>query len=515
MKKIVTLAVVLGLLLVVAPWGIGRLAEQRVNAGLDQLVQEAPYLKIVERKWTPGWFRSEQQVTFEAFGDWTRVFNDAKALSEAVNAPAEGAEAEAENLPVENSETPAQVAGDVEAPAEAAPPTEEVAPSDDAAPMTPLRITVRNEILHGPMLWPASLGIARVNSKLVLSEEIRAKLVEIFGTDEPVRISTRVAFFGGATTSFTGEGRNIQFKDEPGTLAYDAFRFDVSYSKNFDSLGVDGDWPKFEVNGKDGEHFRMKGMSLAGKSKRVLGELYDSDFRFVIDEMNFRDKEQSEFAISNTHYEVSSSLEDDFMDVGAKLGSGAVKSAQLQELQLDLKEVHYDFTLRRLHAATLDKMVTAVKASYTEPVVDASVLNAVLTAPLKEYGMELLKHDPELSIDRIGIVTADGDATLKGLIRLKGATAQDFETAALALIPKIEADITIEVAQKLIEKIPNGNTGAGVAVDQGYARREGEKLVSHIEFKAGELKINGKAQGIPGLGGPPPGAMGPEMAPGE
>ena len=51
---------------------------------------------------------------------------------------------------------------------------------------------MRNEILHGPVLWPASVGIARVNSKLVLNDEIRAKLTEIFGTDEPVRISTRV-----------------------------------------------------------------------------------------------------------------------------------------------------------------------------------------------------------------------------------------------------------------------------------------------------------------------------------
>jgi uncharacterized protein YdgA (DUF945 family) len=41
-------------------------------------------------------------------------------------------------------------------------------------------------------------------------------------------------------------------------------------------------------------------------------------------------------------------------------------------------------------------------------------------------------------------------------------------------------------------------------VDGGYAKREGDKLVSHIEFKQGQLKINGKAQALPGMGGPPP-----------
>jgi hypothetical protein len=79
---------------------------------------------------------------------------------------------------------------------------------------------------------------------------------------------------------------------------------------------------------------------------------------------------------------------------------------------------------------------------------------------------------------------------------------------SMALIGKIEADIHIEVAQKLIEKLPSGATTAGAAIDGGYAKREGDKLVSHIEFKAGQLTVNGKAQGIPGIGGPPGAAAG-------
>ena len=66
MKKIVVVVVVLVLaLLLVAPWGVGKVAEKRLNAGLDKLVEQAPYLKVVERKWTGGWFKSEQVVTFE------------------------------------------------------------------------------------------------------------------------------------------------------------------------------------------------------------------------------------------------------------------------------------------------------------------------------------------------------------------------------------------------------------------------------------------------------------------
>ena len=78
MKKIIAaVVVVLLLLLVVAPWGVGQLAEKRIDAGLAQLQQQAPYITVVESKWTRGWFRSEQEVTFELFSSMLRGVNQA------------------------------------------------------------------------------------------------------------------------------------------------------------------------------------------------------------------------------------------------------------------------------------------------------------------------------------------------------------------------------------------------------------------------------------------------------
>ena len=83
MKKIVVVVAVLVLALIVAPWGVGKVAEKRLNAGLDKLVEQAPYLKVVDRKWTGGWFKSEQIVTFEAFSSWIDAMNP-KAIEEAM-----------------------------------------------------------------------------------------------------------------------------------------------------------------------------------------------------------------------------------------------------------------------------------------------------------------------------------------------------------------------------------------------------------------------------------------------
>src|SRR3954471_4982751 len=139
MKKIVVAVVLLLLVLVVAPWGVGRGAEKRVNDGLDQLVKEAPYLSITERKWTGGWFRSEQEVTFEVLGPWTRALNATNILDKIEKG---GAATQPES-------TPEAVAAEAEAAAAAAAaPADTPAPANDAEkPMIPpMKFTVRKEI---------------------------------------------------------------------------------------------------------------------------------------------------------------------------------------------------------------------------------------------------------------------------------------------------------------------------------------------------------------------------------
>jgi uncharacterized protein YdgA (DUF945 family) len=507
MKKIVTLVVVLLVLLVAAPWAIGRLAEKRVNDGLDKLVQEAPYLTIVERKWTGGWFRSEQEVTFEVFGAWIDAMNPKKVM--------EAAKAE---LPVESAETPVTAEDELAQrklsalPGEAAPEVEAAAPPaplptpepDVAKPAERIRFTLRNEILHGPVLWPASLGLARVNTRLVLSDQVRQELVKFFGTDEPVRVSHRVGFFGGGSTRLFGDGRTVNL-NEGGVLEYDDFEVEVDYSGNFDDVDMDGSWAKLEFTEKaKGERLEVRGMSLDGDSERIVGDLYDSDFEFEIDQVLFVGADKMETTVDDVHYNVDTSHKDGFLDLSARFGSGRIRNPAFEELQLDLRQVNYDFTARHLHIETLQKLIETIKAAYASPMNSVGDLDAAVMAPMKQHGVALLKYDPEFVIDRIGILTAEGEAVIKGVVRLQGLTEADLALLEMGrVIDKVVADLTIEVAQPLLEKIPNGATGAGLAVDQGFAKRDGDKLVSRIEFKNGELQVNGKPLPIPGLGGPP------------
>lgn len=504
MKKLGIIVVVLAAVLLVAPFGIGKVAEKRLNSDLDKFIEQVPYFKISERTWSGGWFKSTQTVTFELSDAFGKLMKDKAAPVAAADEDAEAAAA----MDAEGTEMAAGSDAAVESSGEAAATAAvDAAAAAMATAADAVRFTVRNDVLHGPILGGAGFGLARVDTHIELSPEVRKQIEEVFGKEDPaLQMRTRVGFFGGGTTTFKSQGRKLNIKDKDVDFTYDTFKMSVGFSRNADSYDIDGSLPKVEVNDRgDGTHFTLTDLTLGGDGKRVLEELYDGEFALKIKEMEVKGKGGSEeLLLQDVHYIVNQETKGDYTDIAAKFGSGTVKSDEFKKVDLDVKEIHYDVSFRHLHAPTLQKVITGIRAVYTMSLSDPSNVENAVIAPLKENAGELLAHDPAFGIDRIGLVTADGEIVAKGVIKLVGATLEDFSAAGgMGLISKLDADFTVEAAQKVLEKFPNGATMAGTVVDGGYAKREGDKLVCHITFKAGELLINGKPQAIPGLGGPP------------
>lgn len=481
MKRILGALVALLLLLCVAPGVLGRFAEARINRGLDALDAKAPYLQIAERHWTQGWFRSHQEVVWE--------FVAPQMPPPPEGAPATGAEAEAPA-----SEAPAAQAG--EAPAEPAP-----AP---ATPAESLRFTVRNEVLHGPVLWTSGLGLARMDTRLVLSDAWREKVVKFFGTDEPWRISTRVAFFGGGTTTISGDKRTIDVAKidsrQEGSLSWDDFRLSMSLSRKAKSFDIDGRQPRIEFKNAQGVQVVMSGITVEGEGERIVGDLYESDVTLAAAKLAVSGVKGQNFEVAELLYEQDGDHSGDFMDYATRAGTGSIDSPQLRELKLAMKETHFDMSFRHLHIPTLEKLIAAINQSATTQPQDMQAAQQQVLGPLVEHGMELLRHEPELVLDRIGFATGAGAGWIKGSIKLTGLPAEDASLSLPALMQGLQVDIRIEADQAMLEGFPNGATLLGLAVDQGMATRDGKKLVSRIEYKNGQLTINGKSQQLPGFG---------------
>ncbi len=189
-----------------------------------------------------------------------------------------------------------------------------------------MRFTVRNEVLHGPVLGLSGFGIARVNSHLVMSDETRKKITEIFGPKDPLEVSTRVGFLGGGTTTFTSEGRTIKPDDGKAEISWETSKLAIGYSRDADSYDMDGKWPKLEVKSlEDKAHFVMNDMTLDGDGKRVRGDLYDGDFTLKIASMSVRrPRRRARSRSLDLHYIVEVATKDDFTSMSAKFGTGAL-----------------------------------------------------------------------------------------------------------------------------------------------------------------------------------------------
>jgi uncharacterized protein YdgA (DUF945 family) len=433
MKKIaIVIGIALALLLVAAPWGIGRLAETRVDRGLDQLVAAAPYLRLAGREYARGWFRSQQQVTFEFVGSGEPV---------------------------------------------------------------PPRFTVRNEILHGPVLWLAGFGVANVHTRVEWPADVRAMFVEKLGSAEPMRIATRIGFFGGRRTTFIVDGNELT-RTSGEKLAWRDARLVVTYSSSFDSVEMHGRWSGIESSDASGvERQFLEDVSLDGESERIENDLYDGDVELRIGRIGW-ESPSGKTAAEDVFYVAEVDEDDGFVNVSFRFGSGELSSAVVNVPGGKIDEVHADFAVRRLDTKMLSQVVTTMKRSYEDP---AAHVDAVRTQMLG-----LFAKDPELVVERVGFSAPDGAAYLKGIARFRGVVPEDFALGGLGLVAKAEAKLDFEADRKLLVGLPAGVATVDQMLESGFLRSAGEKLLSTLELAGGELKINGKVQGIPGLGVPPP-----------
>lgn len=454
MKKLAALVVGVVLLLTAAPWVIGRLAEARVNRSIDTMLAVSPSIRIVDRQWQPGWFRSQQQLTFEVILPGVAALIPAAAL----------------------------------------------AGSGDASLQKPLRFQVHNDVLHGPLLGLSGIGFARVNTHVQLNERVRQNLIELFGSAEPVTVRTRVGFFGGSTTTLAGDARSLALdklgKGSTGSISWDRFSLSVGISASANHFDVSGRQPRIEIiESRGGSQFRLEDLTVDGDGERIEGDLFAGDVKFGIAHLHVASGASPAVDVEDIHYGVDVDREGDYLEYVAKMGSGAVRTDSLKSTGLDIRKIHYDFTVGHLQIETLQKIMADFKTMYsTAPGANDP---EVALQPFRDHGLELLQHEPVFLIDRVGIETPEGKGLMKGVIRFEGVTVQDSAAGIMDLLPKLVVDITVEVDQALLEKLSGGATMAGAAIDGGYAKRDGGKLVSHVEFRNGQLTVNGKAQRVP------------------
>jgi uncharacterized protein YdgA (DUF945 family) len=453
-KKYASIAV--AVLLVGYPgiaWLTGYAIESRISVSLDQLRAQSPYLTLVKQELRRGWFTSVQEVTFAISpGPWTQL------------SPLAGA----------------------------------------------TQLTVLNVIHHGPVCGLTCFGLARVDTHIVLSEAAHAAVAKWYGTADPLTIESRLAFFGGGTTTVSSPALKDVVLDGGGHFAWDGLEMTVAYTNNNDSFDVRASAPHLAYTGASGYHVEVRAATLGSTNRRVLPMLYAGNADVAVDRIDVVGPNGiNSTTVNNLAYGVRTRTDAGYMDMAIQSGSGAITSALLK-----LKEAHLDFTLVHLQMQALESINKKIQELNrrvgSAPAADPGKVLAEIREPL----VDLMLQHPEVHIDRIGVSTGSGRVLLSGSVQMRDLVAADFAESANSkdLLARIQADLDFSMDDAALAELPGGGSRAAAQLQpmaqQGYLDHSNGRWQSKIHYAQTRLTLNGKAfppvQG--GAAAAPPGA---------
>lgn len=461
-----------------ASWVVGAKVESALNEQY-RLLESVPYLKIVERKYERGIFSSAETATFELMGDVVRAMEKAR------------------------QETATDEAGEV----------------GQAA--VPLRFSVHSRISHGPLPRLSMFAAALSESELALDEQVPSELRKALGERKPLTARTVYRFDGGGSTDIVSPAFSARMPgrpdDPPGKIDWEGFTATIAFERNLAAYTLRGEAPKLEIVDDEGAGLALAGFKLEADQKRVFGDeplLYAGTQRITIAQLGVlsgsAESEAPSALASQISYDIAMPLEGEFLDVSEKIGA-----AKLQVGEADYGPVRFEFSLRRLHARALADFYRELMKLYSTPEALAAATTAGdALAPLAARGQALLRHNPELRIDRLSFRTEQGEAAVSASLRVKDARSEDFADPAL-LMARLEAGADIAVPETLLAGLPFGPTGQaedcedGAAdaeappvfaleqqlalfAQQGYITRADGMVRSKLEFRGGQLTVNGK-----------------------
>lgn len=453
-----------------AAWLLGRQVESALGEQYKQM-ESLPYLKVVKREYQRGVYSADETVTFEAFGDMFRALSAAQADESA-----------------ENAEDGAQ----------------------PRPPLKPLQFTLRTHYKHGPFPGGSSLAAAVADSELELGEGFDA--ASVLGDKKPMTAHTIYGFSGGGSSevsspAFAASLPNAQ-SGSTTRLAWEGVTAKIDFSKHLARYTLQATAPKLEIQDSAGPRIVMSGMKLEGDNTRIFDDeplLYAGTQRFTLEQFSIEGEASQEqpVLLKRLSYDVNAPVNGDFLDLTAKMGAESLLVAGQ-----DYGPAHYDFSFKHLHARTVAQLYRAMLQVYSDPAALATPERAATAlAPLSAPALELLKHAPEFSIDRISFKSAHGEAMMSASAKLNDVKPEDVANPFM-LIGKLEASADLalpegllinasatkpdpedEYAQRQGEMRQQQLTAYA---EQGYVTREGGTVKSKVEFRNGQLTVNGK-----------------------
>jgi uncharacterized protein YdgA (DUF945 family) len=383
------------------------------------------------------------------------------------------------------------------------------------------QITLRTSIEHGPLPGLTSFGSTRATTTFVFPPQMQVQLQKLFGDQTPVTIVTTAGFAGGYDAQLTSPAAKANI--EGTSHDWKGLKSIVSKSGSGYVLDLTSDGLT-SVDDK-GTRVQFKGLKMGGNASPMKGF---EDVWLGKSNMSIEGFETSNAHLKTGTTKIGKTLIDTDFDTKAAGFVDQLIKFNIANFEIDgetFGAATFNYGVKHIDAAALNVMGKAIlKGSGTASKAGADTDSAQMAAQqmseaLKTAGIDILKNQPIIEIEKMSITMPGGETKMSGVLKLGTLTAEQLQINPMLLLGKIEATGDLQISKlgfkqllaaqqkssakkmgapddTVTQMVKNSSTMMDAQIQQmvtqGFATEKDGSVLSKIIYKDGQLLLNGK-----------------------
>jgi len=399
--------------------------------------------------------------------------------------------------------------------------------ADDEGNTEHYALLLNDRLEHGP--FPVSrlsrgqlMPVAAQSHFELERTPLTQKLFDAASGEVPLVGEVTIGYDGGQAGDLRTAALNIE--DEDGSVRIAPANLNFEANRDGSDVRMDGELAEVDIDLQRSDSGQPVQVSLRGIGLSADKQDYDAGFGFgpsaiTLQRMEIKAGDEPAVVIQQASVEEALSRGSRGLDqtIGYRIGEVSAKGQTFRNLALV-------FSLRNLEESSLKALVASYKDILDQSATPQESFAGMTSAQQQELqarALQLLEHKPTLALDEFGFETTHGAARLSVVLDLQSPSAEAFTPDAMitSMLASLKADAGID--RNLVRDIAglvvqnNARDGqldqaalqqeteaatelfSGMALNTGWSRLEGERLVSSLHYVNDKVTFNGREMSVP------------------
>ncbi|AHL73621.1 hypothetical protein CH92_00310 [Stutzerimonas stutzeri] len=393
---------------------------------------------------------------------------------------------------------------------------------DDDGNIRHYLVLLKDHLEHGP--FPISrlargqlMPVAAHSHAQLERTPLTEKLFDAASGESPLVGDTTIGYDGRQYGDLRSAAFN--FEDEDGAVRVSSGTINFDAAKNATAVRMNGELPEIDVNLQHSAvdkpiRMSVRGINLSVDNKEDANGFALGPSAITLKRMEIQAGDEPAVIIQDASFNAALAEGDRGLDLSAGYRVGRV-DAQGQTF----RNLALVFGLRNLEGSKLKALADRyqeILGSGPTPEESIASMTDDQQQELQALALQLLEHNPTLALEEFGFETAHGTARLSVVVDLREPSAEAFTPDAMisSMLASLKADAGIDkglvrdmvslVAQRrqaggqldpvALKQEADASTDlfSNMALDSGWSRLDGERLISSLHYANDRVNFNGR-----------------------